>query len=52
MVTHFAFTILACSMIVCQAYKEIESIVDDLVSAGLITVVAVMRPVITYKTRQ
>lgn len=34
-----------------QAYKNIESVVDDLVQAGLIEVVAILRPIITYKTR-
>ena len=33
-----------------QAYKKCESIIDDLVSAGLIRVVARLRPVLTFKT--
>ncbi|KEO90564.1 hypothetical protein EH31_10785 [Erythrobacter longus] len=35
-----------------QAYKDIETVVSDLEEAGLITVIAVLRPVITYKTRR
>ncbi|MGI9415508.1 MAG: RNA ligase RtcB family protein [Hyphomicrobiales bacterium] len=35
-----------------QAYKDIESVIADLTSAGLITVIATLRPVITYKTRR
>ncbi|MEM8724565.1 MAG: RNA ligase RtcB family protein [Pseudomonadota bacterium] len=35
-----------------QAYKNIESVVDDLSKAGLINVVAIFRPIITYKTRR
>tara|TARA_R110002124_G_scaffold44748_4_gene136026 strand:+ start:1682 stop:2791 length:1110 start_codon:yes stop_codon:yes gene_type:complete len=35
-----------------QAYKNIESVVDDLNKAGLIDIVATLRPVITYKTRR
>ncbi|XP_004345156.2 release factor H-coupled RctB family protein [Capsaspora owczarzaki ATCC 30864] len=34
-----------------DAYKEISDVVDDLQSKNLIQVVAVMRPVISYKTR-
>jgi len=34
-----------------DAYKDIESIVTDLVSFGLVTVIAKLRPLITYKTR-
>ena len=33
-----------------QAYKDIDRVVNDLVEAGHITIVAVMRPVITFKT--
>lgn len=33
------------------AYKSIERVVQDLVDAGLVTVVAIMRPILTYKTR-
>lgn len=35
-----------------QAYKDIETVISDLEEAGLISVIAVMRPVITYKTRR
>lgn len=35
-----------------QAYKDIETVISDLEQAGLISVIAVMRPVITYKTRR
>jgi len=34
-----------------QAYKNVELVVKDLLDAGLIRVVAALRPVITYKTR-
>lgn len=34
-----------------QAYKDIDVVVADLVEAGLVTIVAVLAPVITYKTR-
>lgn len=33
-----------------QAYKDIDIVVDDLVKAGLITVIATFAPIITYKT--
>jgi len=33
------------------AYKNIEGVVQDLVSAGLISVIASFRPLLTYKTR-
>jgi RNA-splicing ligase RtcB len=33
------------------AYKDIEAIISDLQRFGLITVVAIFRPLITYKTR-
>ena len=33
------------------AYKNIERVVQDLVDAGLVTVIATMRPLLTYKTR-
>ncbi|MBN1009006.1 RNA ligase RtcB family protein [Amphritea pacifica] len=33
-----------------QAYKKCESIIEDLVSAGLIRVIARLRPVLTFKT--
>lgn len=35
-----------------QAYKDIHQVVADLRDAGLITVVATLRPLITYKTRR
>lgn len=35
-----------------QAYKNIDTVVDDLVQAGLIEVVASFKPLITYKTRK
>lgn len=34
-----------------DAYKEITDIIADLVHFGLINVIAVFRPLITYKTR-
>ena len=33
------------------AYKNIEVVVQDLVDAGLASVVATFRPLLTYKTR-
>jgi release factor H-coupled RctB family protein len=33
------------------AYKNIEQVIKDLVEAGLITVIATLRPLLTYKTR-
>ena len=33
------------------AYKKIEAVIQDLVDAGLISVVATFRPLLTYKTR-
>jgi len=35
-----------------QAYKDIESVISDMVSFGLISVVAVFEPVLTYKVRK
>jgi len=35
-----------------QAYKNIDSVIGDLVAAGLIRVLAILRPVLTYKTRR
>ena len=35
-----------------QAYKKIGPVIEDLVDAGLVRVVAVLRPVVTYKTRR
>jgi release factor H-coupled RctB family protein len=34
-----------------QAYKNIDRVIDDMQSEGLITVIATLRPVITYKRR-
>jgi release factor H-coupled RctB family protein len=34
------------------AYKNIEAVVGDLVDAGLVTVIATLRPLLTYKTRK
>ncbi len=33
------------------AYKNIETVIQDLVDAGLVSVIATMRPLLTYKTR-
>jgi release factor H-coupled RctB family protein len=33
------------------AYKNIEAVMQDLVAAGLVSVVATFRPLLTYKTR-
>lgn len=35
-----------------EAYKNIETVIDDLVEARLISVVATFRPLFTYKTRK
>ena len=35
-----------------QAYKNIETVIEDLRQAGLIDVIAILRPLITYKTRR
>ncbi len=35
-----------------QAYKDIAQVIDDLVAAGLVKVIAVMKPVLTYKVRR
>jgi release factor H-coupled RctB family protein len=35
-----------------QAYKDITRVIADLVEAGLVRVVATLRPLITYKTRR
>ncbi|WP_299193709.1 RNA ligase RtcB family protein [uncultured Erythrobacter sp.] len=35
-----------------QAYKNIEGVIGDLVDAGLVKVVAVLRPLISYKMRR
>lgn len=34
------------------AYKNIEAVIQDLVDAGLVTVIASLRPLLTYKTRK
>ena len=34
------------------AYKNIEAVINDLVDAGLVSVVATFRPLLTYKTRK
>jgi release factor H-coupled RctB family protein len=33
------------------AYKNIEAVIEDLVEAGVVTVIATFRPLLTYKTR-
>jgi len=35
-----------------EAYKNIEAVITDLVDAGLVSVVATLRPLLTYKTRK
>jgi release factor H-coupled RctB family protein len=35
-----------------QAYKDIDIVIKDMVQAGLITVVATLKPLITYKLRR
>jgi len=35
-----------------QAYKNIDAVVKDLVESGLVKVIAVFRPLITYKVRR
>ena len=35
-----------------QAYKNIESVVGDLVNESIVSVIAVFRPIITYKVRR
>lgn len=35
-----------------QAYKNISTVMDDLVTAGLAEVIAILRPLITYKVRR
>jgi release factor H-coupled RctB family protein len=34
------------------AYKNIEAVITDLVAAGLVSVIATLRPLLTYKTRK
>ena len=33
-------------------YKNIETVIQDLVAAGLVSVIATFRPLLTYKTRK
>jgi release factor H-coupled RctB family protein len=33
------------------AYKNIEVVIEDLVDAGLVSVIATFRPLLTYKTK-
>jgi release factor H-coupled RctB family protein len=35
-----------------QAYKNITVVIDDLVREGLIQIIALLRPVVTYKVRR
>jgi release factor H-coupled RctB family protein len=35
-----------------MAYKSIETVIGDLVEAGLVSVIATLRPLLTYKTRK
>ena len=35
-----------------MAYKNIDIVIDDLVEAGLVSVIATLRPLLTYKTRK
>ncbi len=35
-----------------MAYKNIEVVIGDLVEAGLVSVIATLRPLLTYKTRK
>ncbi len=35
-----------------DAYKNIEAVIADLVAAGLVSVIATFRPLLTYKTRK
>ncbi len=35
-----------------QAYKKITTVIDDLVNAGLVEVLAVLKPLVTYKVRR
>ena len=34
------------------AYKDIEAVIQDLMDAGLVSVIATFRPLLTYKTRK
>ena len=35
-----------------MAYKNIERVIRDLLEAGLVRVIASLRPLLTYKTRK
>jgi release factor H-coupled RctB family protein len=35
-----------------QAYKNIATVIDDLVKAGLVNILAVLKPLVTYKVRR
>jgi release factor H-coupled RctB family protein len=35
-----------------QAYKNITIVIDDLVQAGLADILAILRPLVTYKVRR
>lgn len=35
-----------------QAYKDIQTVIADLVDAGLVRVIARLRPLLSYKTRR
>ena len=35
-----------------QAYKNIAVVIDDFVKAGLVEVIAVLKPLVTYKVRR
>jgi release factor H-coupled RctB family protein len=35
-----------------EAYKNIEDVIADLVADGLVSVIATLRPLLTYKTRK
>jgi release factor H-coupled RctB family protein len=35
-----------------QAYKKIEMVIDDMLQAGLISIIATFKPLITYKVRK
>jgi len=35
-----------------QAYKNITIVIDDLVKAGLVDILAVLKPLVTYKVRR
>ena len=34
------------------AYKKIEAVIQDLADVGLVSVIATLRPLLTYKTRK